>query len=86
MARILAMHLAISRPLGADEHEVTGSIRFEYGVLQYVRKIDCKVLVPAEYTSIADQYDHILMCLSEQFSKLSNAELITEAIKTASYI
>ena len=86
MARILAAHLAISKPLGADEYEVSGSLRFEYGVLQYVRKIDARVMIPHEYTSVADQWDHVLMCLSEQFAKISNAELIQEAMQTASYI
>lgn len=86
MARILALHLAISKPLGADEYEVTGSMRFEYGVLQYVRKIDQKVMIPHEYTSIADQYDHVLMCLTEEFGKLSNSELIQQAMQTASYL
>jgi hypothetical protein len=86
MARLLAANLVISRDLGSTEHNVSGSMRFEYGAVQYIHKIDESVLVPEEITNVAEQMDHIIMELSQRIARPGAVHLIQRSTRVDSYL
>lgn len=81
MARLLAANLVISRELGNDKHTVSGSMRFEYGTLQYIHKIDSEVLVPQEIVNAAEQLDHIIMEVSRSIAAPHLPHIIERSVK-----
>lgn len=81
MARLLAANLVISRELGAEKHSVSGSMRFEYGALQYIHKIDSEVLVPEEIVNAAEQLDHIIMEVSRSIAAPHLPHIIERSVK-----